>query len=95
MTLVTIQDDPIYLTEPHVVSRVWQLDPRATPGNYVETNCNTANEIPRLEDTGIVPHYLPGANPEADFMMHTYNLPKEAAMGYAESLYPGVPQEDS
>ena len=88
LTLVTIQDDPIYLTEPHVVSRVWQLDPRATPGNYVETNCNTANEIPRLEDTGIVPHYLPGANPEADFMMRTYNLPKEAAMGYAESLYP-------
>ena len=88
LTLVTIQDDPIYLTEPHVVSRVWVLDPRATPGNYVETNCNTANEIPRLEDTGIVPHYLPGANPEADFMMRTYNLPKEAAMGYAESLYP-------
>ena len=67
---------------------MWQLDPRATPGNYVETNCNTANEIPRLEDTGIVPHYLPGQNPEADFMMRTYNLPKEAALGYAESLYP-------
>jgi hypothetical protein len=88
LTVVTIQEDPIYLTEPHVVSRVWQLDPRATPGNYVETNCNTANEVPRLEDSGIVPHYLPGKNPEADFMMRTYNLPKEAAMGYAESLYP-------
>jgi len=88
LTIVTIQDDPIYLTEPHVVSRVWQLDPRATPGTYVEPNCNTANEIPRLEDTGAVPHYLPGANPEADFMMRTYNLPKEAAWGYAESLYP-------
>jgi len=88
LTIVTIQEDPIYLTEPHVVSRVWQLDPRATPGNYVETNCNTANEVPRLEDSGIVPHYLPGKNPEADFMMRTYNLPKEAAMGYAESLYP-------
>ena len=25
---------------------------------------------------------------EADFMIRTYNLPKEAAMGYAESLYP-------
>jgi len=88
LTITTIQDDPIYLTEPHVVSRVWQLDPRATPGTYVEPNCNTANEIPRLEDTGTVPHYLPGQNPEADFMMRTYNLPKEAAMGYAESLYP-------
>ena len=88
LTVTTIQEDPIYLTEPHVVSRVWQLDARAAPGTYVEPNCNTANEIPRLQDTGGVPHYLPGGNPEADFMMRTYNLPKEAAMGYAESLYP-------
>jgi hypothetical protein len=35
-----------------------------------------------------VPHYLPGQNPEADFMIRTYHLPKEAALGYAESLYP-------
>ena len=94
LTIVTIQEDPIYLTEPHVVSRVWQLDPRATPGNYVETNCNTANEVPRLEDSGIVPHYLPGKNPEADFMMRTYNLPKEAAMGVRGKPVSGVPQED-
>ena len=50
--------------------------------------CVTANEIPSIEDTGIVPHYLPGENPEADFMTRMFNLPKEAAMGYAETLYP-------
>jgi hypothetical protein len=87
LTLVTIQEDPVYLTEPHVVSRVWQLDPRGSQGGGRVT-CNTANEIPRLEDTSIVPHYLPGQNPEADFMIRTYNVPKEAAMGYAETLYP-------
>ncbi len=87
LTVTTIQEDPIYLTEPHVVSRVWTLDPRGNPGGG-RTICNTANEIPRLEDSGIVPHYLPGANPEADFMIRTYNVPKEAAMGYAETLYP-------
>ena len=86
LTVVTIQEDPIYLTEPHVVSRVWRLDPRGNQGG--RAICNTANEIPRLEDSGIVPHYLPGQNPEADFMMRTYNLPKEAALGYAQSLYP-------
>jgi hypothetical protein len=86
LTVVTIQDDPVYLTEPHVVSRVWKLDPRGSQGG--RGICNTANEIPRLEDTDIVPHYLPGKNPEADFMIRTYNLPKEAAMGYAETLYP-------
>jgi hypothetical protein len=86
LTLLVIQEDPIYLTEPHVVSRTWKYDPRGNQGG--RSICNTANEIPRLEDSGIVPHYLPGQNPEADFMQRTYNLPKEAALGYAQSLYP-------
>ena len=55
------------------MSRVWKLDPRASQGG--RGICNTANEIPRLEDTDIVPHYLPGKNPEADFLIRTYNLP--------------------
>jgi hypothetical protein len=86
LTITTLQEDPVYLTEPHVVSRTWQLDPR---GNVARWNsCNAVTEIPRLQDTGIVPHYLPGQNPEADFMVRAYNLPREAAMGYAETLYP-------
>jgi hypothetical protein len=86
LTVTTIQEDPVYLTEPHVVSRVHQWDPTQRPeGRHI---CTTANENPRLEDSGIVPHYLPGHNPEADYMTRTYNVPKEAAMGYAETLYP-------
>ena len=87
LTVTTIQEDPIYLTEPHVVSRVFQKQP-AGAGGGGRVICNTANEVPRLEDSGIVPHYLPGQNPEADHMTRNYNLPKEAALGYAESLYP-------
>ena len=86
LTITTIQEDPVYLTEPHVVSRVWQHEPRGNQGG--RTTCNTATEVPRLEDTGIVPHYMPGKNPEADFMTRTYNVPEEAAMGHAETLYP-------
>jgi hypothetical protein len=86
LTVLTIQNDPIYLSEPHVVSRIFQRDPRSGGGGRVI--CNTANEIPRLEDAGIVPHYLPGQNPEADHMTRDYHVPKEAAMGYAETLYP-------
>ena len=86
LTIMTIQDDPYYLTEPHVVTRTWQYDPR---GDQTQDGvCVTGNEIPTIEDTGIVPHYLPGANPEADFMTRMLNVPKEAAMGYAETLYP-------
>ena len=86
LTIMTIQEDPHYLTEPHVVTRTWVYDPR---GNQTQDGvCVTGNEIPTIEDTGIVPHYLPGENPEADFMTRMFNLPKEAAMGYAQSLYP-------
>jgi hypothetical protein len=87
LSITTIQEDPYYLTEPHVVSRIFQLNPRSD-GDAERATCNTANEIPRLEDTGIVPHYMPGANPEADYMTRIFNIPREAAMGYAESLYP-------
>lgn len=86
LTITTIQEDPVYLTEPHVVSRVWQFDPRQ---NQVgRDTCNVAAEVPRLEEPGTVPHYLPERNPEADFMTRVYNVPAEAAMGHAETLYP-------
>jgi len=87
LTVLTIQEDSIYLTEPHVVSRVFQKDARfgGAGGRVI---CNTANELPRLEDTGIVPHYLPGQNPEADHMTRDLNVPHEAAMGFAKTLYP-------
>ncbi len=87
LTVTVIQEDPIYLSEPHVVSRVWQYEPNGRQGPE-RTQCNTANEIPYLEDSGLVPHYLPGENPEEDFMVRTYNIPKEAAMGHAHTLYP-------
>ena len=86
LTVTTIQEDPIYLTEPWVVSRTWQLDPR---GNIQQFSpCFAKTEISRLEDSGIVPHVLPGENTEVDFMTKTYHIPREAALGYAETTYP-------
>lgn len=87
LTLTVIQEDPFYLTEPYVVSRVWRKNPRGSQGAG-RVICNTANEIPRLEDSGIVPHYLQGQNPEEDYMARTFNVPQKAAMGYAETTYP-------
>ena len=86
LTIIVIQEDPVYLTEPHVVSRTFQLDPRGNIGRF--NVCTSVTEIPRLEDSGIVPHYGPGENPQADHMVRTYHLPREAAMGYAATLYP-------
>ncbi|MBM3820979.1 MAG: hypothetical protein FJW14_18460 [Acidimicrobiia bacterium] len=87
LTLTTVQEDPIYLTEPHIVSRVWEFDPRAAAGR-LRDDCTIANEIPAIEDTGGVPHYLPGRNPQEDYMVTVYHLPKDAAQGYAHTLYP-------
>jgi hypothetical protein len=93
LTVLTVQRDPYYLTEPHIVSRVWQFDPGATGAGGSRDMCNTANEIPTLEDTDRVPHYLPGKNPEENFMTEHYNIPHEAAMGYAKTLYPEYRKE--
>jgi hypothetical protein len=86
LTVVTIEDDPINLTEPFITSRTFQFEPR---GNIAQwTQCNAVTEIPRLEGSGIVPHYLPGENPNLTFMARTYKIPQEAVLGYAETLYP-------
>jgi hypothetical protein len=77
LTVTTIQEDPIYLAEPHVVSRVWEWDPRGSQ-DAMRDICNVGAEIPAIEDTGEVPHYLPGQNPEEDYMVRAYNIPKEA-----------------
>lgn len=86
LTVTTVQEDPIYLTEPWVVSRVWQLDNRANL--QYASPCFAKTELARLEDTGVVPHHLPGENPDVDFMAKTYGIPQEAVLGYAETLYP-------
>ena len=86
LTITTIQEDPVYLTEPLVVSRTFELDTRANIS--MTASCYAVTEVPRLEGTGIVPHYPPGENPEVNYMTERYNIPREAVMGYAETNYP-------
>jgi hypothetical protein len=86
LTVVTIEEDPVYLTEPLVISRTWQLDPRGDLERWTE--CVAVTEIPRLEGSGIVPHDLPGENPNLTFMAQTYHVPQDAAMGHGDTLYP-------
>src|SRR5258706_478026 len=66
----------------------WEGDPNGSQDANARGTCNTGNEIPSFEDTGKVPHYLPGQNPDEDYMVRTYNIPKEAALGFAHTLYP-------
>lgn len=87
LTISAHIEDPIYLTEPYVISRTNQLDPGAnlppTPAP-----CTPEVEVARLADNGVVPHILPGRNPFVDEVATLYHLPQEAVMGGADTMYP-------
>ncbi len=87
LTITGILDDPVYLTRPHIVSRSWQLNPRAN-FNPVGGLCTPEAEVASLQGDGVVPHYLPGENPFAAEMARRYNLPAQALLGGEETMYP-------
>jgi len=87
LSMLTYFEDPIYLTEPYVLTSVWKLNPNISVSR-TSPACEPINESPSLENTSIVPHYLPGNNPFANDYANYYNLPLEAAHGGAETMYP-------
>jgi hypothetical protein len=83
LTLVTIVNDPVYLTEPYIKSRNFWYDPGYQMTVY---SCSVDIEIDR--PAGVIPHYLPGANPFLSEWAAKNHLPLEAARGGAETMYP-------
>jgi hypothetical protein len=83
LTLASQLDDPIYLTEPYYITRTFVTAPALM-------NSGGPPCIPGDEgvEVGRVPHYLPGQNPLLDEMPKLYHIPKEAALGGAETMYP-------
>jgi hypothetical protein len=83
LTVVTVIDDPVFLTEPLVRSDNWFFDPGQAIGVF---GCEPAPEVPAPE--GTVPHWLPGTNPNLKEFANWYGLPFEVTRGGAETLYP-------
>lgn len=83
LTVVTVIDDPIFLTERLVRSQSWSLDPGQTIGSNW---CDTAPEL--ILEAGKVPNYLPGANPYLREFSTWYGVPYESTRGGAETMYP-------
>lgn len=83
LTITTVIEDPVFLTEPLVRSDNWYLDPGQHIGIF---GCESAAEVPR--PAGTVPHHLPGTNPNLHEFANWYGLPFEATRGGAETLYP-------
>ena len=83
LTITTVIEDPVFLSEPLVRSDNWYLDPGQHIGIF---GCEYAAEVPR--PAGTVPHHLPGTNPNLNEFANWYGLPFEATRGGAETLYP-------
>jgi hypothetical protein len=83
LTVVTIINDPVYLTEPFIRSTDFSLAPDQQIAPYP---CEAVVEVER--PLGAVPHHLPGTNPFLHEFADRHNLPFEATRGGAETMYP-------
>jgi hypothetical protein len=80
-TLITY--DPTYFTEPFIRNRDFNLQTGiATPAYPCESVVETVHE------KGYIPHYLPGENNDVKEYSSAHQIPQEAAMGGAETMYP-------
>ena len=83
LTVVTIVDDPVYLTEPFLRSTDFVLDLNQQIAPYP---CESVEEVVR--EKGKIPHYLPDSNPFLSEFPNRFKLPMIAARGGAGTMYP-------
>jgi hypothetical protein len=83
LTIVTIVNDPVYLTEPFIRTTDYQLDLHQHVPPYP---CEMVQEVERPK--GVVPHHLFGTNNDLKEFSERYGLPFDATRGGAETMYP-------
>jgi hypothetical protein len=88
LTVVTIVNDPVYLTEPFIRTTDYELSLTQHIPPYP---CGVVQEIDRAP--GDVPHLLPGTNPYMTEFAARERLPVEATRGGAETMYPDFMQK--
>ncbi len=84
LTILSIVNDPIYLAEPQIISKTFQLS--AAPISPIGPPCVSGFEGRRSKEG--VPHFVPEKNPFVDELTKLYNLPREAVLGFPETMYP-------
>ena len=83
LTVLMVARDPVYLAEPAIVSKGFRLS--QAPLDYRDP-CAPGFEGHEPGDT--VPHFAPEQNPFVNELTELYHLPREAVLGYGETLYP-------
>lgn len=84
LTVFAVVEDPVYLTEPWILTKNFQLD--AAPMAPVGPPCTPAFE--GSGGDGRVPSFVPEKNPFVDELTEWFHVPREATLGGAEMLYP-------
>jgi len=83
LTVLMVATDPVYLSEPAIVSKGFRLSP--APLDYRDP-CVPGYEGREPGDR--VPHFAPDRNPFVNEFVELYHLPREAVLGYRDTLYP-------
>jgi hypothetical protein len=88
LTMLSVIEDPYYLTEPVVWTKSFKLAEAEVPSQVIACITTYEGATP-----GEVPHYSPETNPFVDEMSKKYNLPRDVVLGYPKTLYPEYRQE--
>lgn len=83
LTIISVVNDPVYLTEPFIRTSNYRIDPMLTISPYP---CDPAVEI--MRERGHVPHYLPGQNPFDGEYAERYGIELVDSLGGAQTMYP-------
>jgi glyoxylase-like metal-dependent hydrolase (beta-lactamase superfamily II) len=84
LTVMLVITDPVFLAEPFIRTRNYELSLTQQLGGY---SCIPAEEVANRPE-GYVPHYLPGKNPFLLNATTRYGVPEIAVKGGAETMYP-------
>ncbi len=84
LTVLAVVEDPLYLAEPQILTKSFQL--QATELSPVGPPCVSAYQGHTPGET--VPHFVPEQNPFVDEMTTRWGVPRDAALGMPETLYP-------
>jgi cyclase len=86
LLVITVVNDPVYLSEPFIRSGNWVLNLAQTMTSF--GSCGPAAEEVGAHPKGYVPHHLPGTNTDIQEFLKAHNVPASAAAGGPETTYP-------
>jgi len=88
LSMLSIIEDPVYLAEPMIWTKSYLASETEIPSQVLACITTFEGTTP-----GSVPHWPLGKNPFMDEMTQKRGVPREAALGYAETLYPEYRQK--